>query len=57
VGLSVYPLMLLGNVSVNRFPRYRRTVGGVVFYAVRVVAKESRRSVLPRLVFFFFAEA
>jgi hypothetical protein len=38
VGLSVYPL----------FPRQRRIVGGVVFYAVRVVSKEIRRLVLHR---------
>jgi hypothetical protein len=36
------PLLLLGNISVKTFPRQRRTVGGVVFYAVHVVSKESR---------------
>jgi hypothetical protein len=42
------PPSLLGNNSVNTFPRQRRIVGGVVFYAVRVVSKQSRRLVLPR---------
>jgi hypothetical protein len=42
------PLSLLGNNSVKTFPQERRIVGGVVFYAVRVVSKESRRLVLPR---------
>jgi hypothetical protein len=41
-------LLLLGNSSVNTFPWQRRFVGGVVFYAVRVLSKESRRIVLPR---------
>jgi hypothetical protein len=43
-------LSLQGNGSVNTFPPQRRIVG-VVFYAVRVVSKESRRSVLPRTCF------
>jgi hypothetical protein len=38
------PLSLLGNGSVNTFPRQRRIVEGVVFYAVRVVSKERRRN-------------
>jgi hypothetical protein len=42
------PLSLLGNGSVNTFPRQRKIVGGFVFYAVRVVSKESRRLVLSR---------
>jgi hypothetical protein len=42
------PLLLLGNNSVKTFTRQRRIVGGVVFYAVRVVPKESRRLVFPR---------
>jgi hypothetical protein len=42
------PLSLLDNNSVKTFPRERRIVGGVVFYAARVVSKESRRLVLPR---------
>jgi hypothetical protein len=41
-------LSLLGNGSVKTFLRKRRTVGGVVFYAVHVVSEESRRLVLPR---------
>jgi hypothetical protein len=47
VGLCI-PLSLLGNGLVNTFPRQRRIVGGIVFYAVRVVSKEIRQSVLPR---------
>jgi hypothetical protein len=42
------PLSLLGNGSVNTFPRQREIVGGVVFYAVRVVSKGNRRLILPR---------
>jgi hypothetical protein len=45
-------LPLLGNGSVNTFSRQRRIVGGVVFCAVRVVSKESRRLVLTRTSFF-----
>jgi hypothetical protein len=41
-------LSLLRNSSVKTSPRQRRIVGGVVFYAIRVVSKESRRLVLPR---------
>jgi hypothetical protein len=41
-------LSLLGNNSVKSFPRQWRIVGGVVFCAVLVVPKESRRLVLPR---------
>jgi hypothetical protein len=44
----VSPLSLLGNNSVKTFPRQRRIVGGVVFCAVRIVAKESGRFILPR---------
>jgi hypothetical protein len=39
---------VLGNVSINTFPRHRRIVGGVIFHTVLVVSKESRRLVLPR---------
>jgi hypothetical protein len=42
------PLSLLGNNSVKTFPRPWRIVG-VVFYAVRVVLKESRRLILFRI--------
>jgi hypothetical protein len=42
------PLPLLGNNSVYTFPGQRRIFGGVVFYAVLVVSKESNRLVLPR---------
>jgi hypothetical protein len=44
-------LPLLDNNSVKTFPPHRRAVGGVVFYAVRVLSKESRRLVLPRTSF------
>jgi hypothetical protein len=53
VGLHVYPLSLLGNSLVKTFPRQRRIVGGVVFYAVHVVSKESRLLVLPETSFIF----
>jgi hypothetical protein len=50
VGLFVHPLSLLGNGSVNTFPRQGGIVGGVVSYAVRVVSKESsNRLVFPEL--------
>jgi hypothetical protein len=39
VGVSIYPLSFLGNNSLKTFPRQRRIVGGVVFYAVRVLSK------------------
>jgi hypothetical protein len=48
VGLSVYPLSLLGNNSVKTFPLQRRIVGGVVSYVALVVSEESMRLVLPR---------
>jgi hypothetical protein len=47
VGLCI-PFWLPGDGSVNTFPRQRIIVGGVVFYVVRVVSRESRRLVLPR---------
>jgi hypothetical protein len=37
------PLSFLGNNSVHTFSRHQIIVGWVVFYAVRVVSKESRR--------------
>jgi hypothetical protein len=41
-------LSLLGNNSVKTFPQQRR-IGDAVFYAVRVVSKEIRWLVLPRV--------
>jgi hypothetical protein len=52
VGQLRSPLLLLGNGSVNTSPRQLRNVGGVVFFAARVVSKESRLLVLPRPSFF-----
>jgi hypothetical protein len=52
VGPSVYSLSLLGNNSVKTFPR-QWIVGVVVYYADRVVWKESRRLVLAERIFFF----
>jgi hypothetical protein len=43
--ICVSPLSLLGNNSVNTFP-LQRTVICIVFYAVLVVSKQSRRLVL-----------
>jgi hypothetical protein len=37
---------------VKTFPGQRRTVGGVVFYVVRVLSNERRRLVLPRTLVF-----
>jgi hypothetical protein len=53
VSVSVYPISLLDNGSVNRFLRRRihndrRFFKGVVFYVLCVVSKKSRRLVLPR---------
>jgi hypothetical protein len=45
---NVYPSSLLGNGSVNTFPRQGINVGGVVFYAVCVVSMKSRQLVLTR---------
>jgi hypothetical protein len=42
-------LSLPGNGSVNTFQRQGRILGGVVLYVVRIVWKESRRLVLPRI--------
>jgi hypothetical protein len=46
------PLILLCNNSVNTFLRQRRIVGGIVFYALRIVWKERRPLLLPRTSFF-----
>jgi hypothetical protein len=47
--VSEYPDMsLLGNNLVKTFSQQQRIVGGVVFYAARVVLKKIRRKVLPR---------
>jgi hypothetical protein len=48
------PLLLLGHGSAKTFPRQCRIIGGVVFYAVRVVAKERKRLVLTRTSCLFF---
>jgi hypothetical protein len=40
-------MSLVGNNSLKTFSRQQRIVGGVVFYVVRVVWKETRRLVLP----------
>jgi hypothetical protein len=42
------PLLLLGNNYLKMFPRQRKIVGGVVFYTVHVISKESMRWILPR---------
>jgi hypothetical protein len=42
------PLASLGNNSIKTFPRKRRIFGGVVFYVIHIVSKESKRLVLPR---------
>jgi hypothetical protein len=47
VGLCI-SLSLLGNNSVKTFPRQWRIVGGVFFYAIHVISKETRRLLLPR---------
>jgi hypothetical protein len=48
------PLSLLGNNSVKTFPLQWKIVGGVVFYAVHVVSKESRRLFFPELLVYLF---
>jgi hypothetical protein len=47
------PIPLQGNSLVKTFPRQGRIVGGVVFYAVHIVLKESRQLVLPKLLDFY----
>jgi hypothetical protein len=42
------PLSLTSNTEVKAFPRQGRNFGGVNFYAVLALPKESRRLVLPR---------
>jgi hypothetical protein len=54
VSVCVSLLPLLDNGSVKTFPRQRRIVGGVVFYAFRVVSKASRRLDRPRNSCSFF---
>jgi hypothetical protein len=49
--LSLYHLSLPGSNSAKTFPRQQGIVGGVVFYAILVVGKKSRRLVLPRTSF------
>jgi hypothetical protein len=41
------PLSLQGNNEAKTFPRQRWIVGGVIFYPIRDVWKESRRLVFP----------
>jgi hypothetical protein len=45
------PQSLLGNESVNTFPRQRRIVGSVVLHHIHVLSKEIRLLVLPRTSF------
>jgi hypothetical protein len=47
-GLCI-PLSLLGNISLKTCSQKRSIVGGVVFYAVRVVSQEIRQLVLTRI--------
>jgi hypothetical protein len=55
-----YPLSLLSNGSLNMFPRQRihakkkNCCTRLIFYAVRVVSKESTRLVLPRTSCYIF---
>jgi hypothetical protein len=42
------PISLVGSDWVKMFPWQQRIAGGVIFYAVHVVWKESRQLVLPR---------
>jgi hypothetical protein len=44
----VCSLSLLGNGSINTFPRQRRIIEGVVFYVVHFVSKEIRHLILTR---------
>jgi hypothetical protein len=65
VHVYVYTLLLLGSGSVKHYRgnAYKcsswRIVGHIVFFAVRIISKESRRLVLPRtscLILIFFLE-
>lgn len=42
-------LLFLGNNSVKTFSRQRRIIGGDAFYAFRLMSKESRRLIPPRI--------
>jgi hypothetical protein len=46
--VSVYPLIVATQRLGKHVPAATKTVGGVVFYAVRVVSKGRRRLVLTR---------
>jgi hypothetical protein len=48
----VYLWVRLGNNSVKTFPRQRIIVGCFVFYAVRVLSKESRGLFCPRTYYY-----
>jgi hypothetical protein len=48
-------LSLLGNNSVKMFLRQQRMIRCIVFYAARVISKESRLLVLPRTSHLIFA--
>jgi hypothetical protein len=51
VWVCLYVLLsLLGNSSVNTFPRPQTILEGVVFYAVPVVSKESRLQISTELL-------
>jgi hypothetical protein len=51
MGLSVYPLSLVDNCSVNTLPLQQGIFRSVIFCSVRVVSRERRRLVLPRTLF------
>jgi hypothetical protein len=46
MGLSVYPPILSRQLIGKHVPAAMKIVGGVIFYAVRVVSKKSRRVVI-----------
>jgi hypothetical protein len=51
---SMYPLSFLGNGSVKKFPLQERILGGVIFYVVHIVSKESKRLGLLRTFCFYY---
>jgi ABC-type polysaccharide/polyol phosphate export permease len=52
VRVSVYPLLFLGNGLVNTFLWQQKTVGGIIFYVVRVISKKVGEYFFPELLVF-----
>jgi hypothetical protein len=51
VDRTVYPFIVARQRLLNTLPRQRRIVGGVVFYEIRVISKESRQAITSYRIF------